>query len=308
MDNKIKCRACQGDIEIQNVDEYYICGECGSYNYYSTRSAEDDNNNYFNTFFNDFDSHKESRKKQKIYKFFYRLDKLLNNKIYNLGEVDENEAISIFNKLDGKILEIGFGKGSFLKKCFDANLDIYGVDLSSEAVSRCKTKYQDLSDRVFSNTDSLDSIKGVYSSALFEHLDDQRSFLEQISAKMDKGGTLIINNFPMVLKHKKGAKLSLNEDINFWKPCHRAIFTERGVTTLVERAGFKIEKIVNVDKYVYRNLSLILKKGYEKIEYYRNPKILSNELPAGAAFMNLCFNAVFTRAVAGSGSLVAVKK
>lgn len=308
MEFKYSCRACDTEANILEEKEYNLCTKCGTYNYYSTRTAEEDNNSYFNSFFKDVDAHIESKKKSSVFRFFYRLDKLFNRKIYKLNDVDENEAIKIFRQLDGQVLEIGFGRGLFLKKCLEAELDVYGFDLSVEAVDRCKSLYPQLAERVDNKHKSLDSLKGVYSSALFEHLDDQKSFLNDIQEKLEKGGYLIINNFPMVLNQRKSPTIAIEADINFWKPCHRAIFSVNGVEKMVEECGFKIVKTVNIDKYVYRVLSLILKKGYKDIEYLRNPKIDSEKLPTGFKFSLICLKAIFTRAIAGCGSLVAVKK
>ena len=87
-------------------------------------------------------------------------------------------------------------------------------------------------------------------------------------------------------------------DINFWKPCHRIIYSSESLIKLFKRSGYKIINWSITDDYNYRVLSLHKKYGYNKVTELRNSLIVNKNLPELNMYKKILKKALFIRSKA----------
>jgi len=257
---KKKCAVCGNNMLLDIIDEYYLCSNCDSYNYISKCSDIEDNNNYFNDIFKN-DPVKISKIRQKLFTIFNYINKILNFKEYRkYSVIRKNIENQLYNEND-KILEIGFGNGVKLISLLKSNKNAYGIDISKKAVENFQNNYPEYKDRVkccsIKDIEKKDKYKLIYCSALFEHIDNADLFLNSVSDVLKEDSCLIIDSLP-VLTTKKSF-FTYQEDISFWKPCHRIIYSIKGLEIITKKSGFNLDKIALYDDYNYRILSLYKK-------------------------------------------------
>lgn len=169
-------------------------------------------------------------------------------KHYNLVEWYGNrwefkEVIKLINCEDSKILEIGCGKGFFLKmvkkKC-----KIYGIDINKNAINYAKKRFN--LDNIYN--EKLDSFLSrnqtdfdiVCAFHLLEHLKDPNDFVSKISQ------ILKLNGF-LCLSVPNPNRISLNLiGREYWDypPHHLTRWNKKSIKYLLENSGFKILKII----------------------------------------------------------------
>jgi SAM-dependent methyltransferase len=257
------CKACNNEIKgIRN--EYCFCADCGSANFLTDNSSDKDNSDYFNSIYTD-KTLKLLENRLAAFQKFSEYDAKLNSKsIENFSDVLLSIDQIIINS--EAAVEIGFGGGDQLLSFLQRGANIYGVDLSVEAVNNFKLKNPDQSYRVACSTKWDFPVNTVYANALFEHLDAPEIFLENILEMLLPKGQLILRLPIMTARLLRPCK-----DINFWKPCHRIIYTIDGITTLLNNNRFRITQTSALDYYGYRVMNILLKMGFTEIEYLRNP-------------------------------------
>lgn len=143
-----------------------------------------------------------------------------------------------------KILDIGCGPGYFLKVVQEAGTQIYGVDLSSSAVTKARQSLK-----------TKNIILGELASARFkddffdlvtcfqtiEHLPDLNIFLKEAWRILKSGGGFIIST-PNAAGWK--ARMMSSLWLSFRHPDHFYFFDFANLGELLERNGFvKIKKI-----------------------------------------------------------------
>ena len=210
----------------------------------------------------------------------------------------------ILRKLDipAKVLEIGFGSGEHLHGLLERGVDAYGVDLSITAVRNFQEKYPQFANRVRCGSRFDERVDVVYCCALFEHLDQPEQFIQDAATCLGHKGFLIIDGLPM-LGDIKG-DLTVEEDISFWKPCHRMIYSLEGLRTLFGGYGFADEVCAMHDDYYYRILSLHLKYGYNGVVELRSFSIQHKELPWFPFFYFICRKALSINSLAYYGCIM----
>jgi len=277
------------------INEYIQCDRCHSFTLLSDQTAEIDNQIYFDNFFKEVHEFSESLFKKEIFRRYQMLDQQKRMAEYNVFQNFQQSLKSVFT-CDKKVLEVGFGTGENLVNLLQSGIDAYGIDLSAAAVSEFKTKYPQFQERVFYGTRYDGKIGTVYSCALFEHLDQPRQFLSDIYENLDKNGLLILDGVPLL--NKKKSELTPDNDINFWKPCHRVIYSYEGLKNITTVAGFDLISLKEIDSYTYRVLSMILKNGYNKIVDLRNPFFNVEGLPEEDEFLLMCEEALTINSLA----------
>ena len=264
--HEFSCRSCGVIMSCDQRFEYVRCGRCGSYNYISENPADVDNENYFDSFYSSYYL-RPLFLRSLLYNFFLR--------VYNFFHLRQ---VMVFERGMRKVknliveskatLEVGFGSGSEMVKFLSLGANMFGRETSKEAVNNFILRYPKYADRVSMGKDDDNIYDVVYSNALFEHLDAPYEFLEKIDVRLSKGG-LLITKLPLV---SAGSFLGRERyDINFWKPCHRALYTEKGLRLLFKKHGFTIRQVIRLKYYGYRVMSAMMKQGYEDIEKVRNP-------------------------------------
>lgn len=285
----MNCICCKNELYNFKLNEYFLCPMCNSYSYISEKTAEEDNSQYFNDIFST-NKFEYSEKKKKI---FFHYSKLFNkkNKDYHINyNMHIKELNNSFEK-NKTILEIGFGAGYNLSNLLKRNINCYGVDLSEVAVENFKNKYPEHKDKVFTNINIIEKkFDIVYCSALFEHIDKPDQLLDEISKKLNKNGLFIIDGLPIL--NNNISTINKEYDINFWKPCHRIIYSEKGLCFILNKHNFILEKKFEYETFNYRVLSLHKKYNFKIIDNLRDSTIKNNDLPDLKTYKKICKEAL----------------
>lgn len=306
--NKKNCCACGNYINFNDYNDYYLCPHCNTYNYISNNSDIDDNNEYFNKIFKD-NPLDISKVKQKIFTLFRFKNKILNCNKYKKYSTLRKDIENQLYFGDKNILEIGFGNGDRLINLLKLHKSAYGIDVSKQAVENFQITHPEYKNRV--QCKSIDKLGNstkyhvIYCNALFEHIDNPDFFLDSISGALENEGYLIFDSLPILTTEK--SNFTYKEDISFWKPCHRVIYSIRGLEKILHKKEYKIEKIALLDDYNYRVLSLYKKIGITEIEYFRNPVIRNKKLKGIFKFLYLLIKALYCKSLV-LNTIVLIKK
>jgi SAM-dependent methyltransferase len=298
----MKCRACNTILSPVNKETYVFCVQCGSANYLSESNAVDDNNDYFNNHFSN--SGLKNNFRFLLFKVFNRIHYFLNygveSKFINLiGEIDQYFATA-------KVaIEIGFGGGGELIKRLNNGCNCFGLDSSIVAVEAFKKRYPHYADRVRYDTaeNSLIGVDLIYSNALFEHLDNPNSFLKSSYDQLNREGYLILR-LPLLTIQNFYEKEPI--DVNFWKPCHRILYTLNGLEVILKANGFKIIKQAFLPHFGFKVMNCLLSYGFESIMYTRCPYYETSGLNLRTYINALC-SALFSKLICQDFALIAKK-
>ncbi len=232
-DDVRSCRACDStDVAPSGaVPDYHagtgrrysldVCGSCGSARLRETLSDEELERIYPPTFYSYDVSEPQNAVLAQIYRFRY----------------DRHRFKPTFKRL----LEIGSGCGEFMKTISHRG-DVVGLERSIAA--RTKASELGLDVRVGDVADPALFAAGefdyAYMSHSFEHLDDPAAALRSVSGWLEDGGRLFIAvpNFGGVLP-----RMFFGAWYNLAIPLHVSQFTRRGITSLLERNGFVVERV-----------------------------------------------------------------
>lgn len=281
------CLACRTPL-MSIPDTYVFCPACGSARYGSSRTAEEDNRRYFDTL-------APSVPLPLRVKWFRRFDRQ-HRRLHWKETRRFNRTLGLIDSIllsAGTAVEIGFGSGDEMFRWLRMGVDIYGYDLSEVRVSGFKARHPEFADRVFTrNAERFSKQTGaVYSNALFEHLDDPDAFLNQVAAWSRPGGRLILR-LPLIVR-PAGDRPA--QDINFWKPCHRALYTVSGLKTLLQRNGFRLLECMSWDYFGYRAMNRMLQRGYAAIQDVRDPRCAIPGLTSELEYLFMLGSALWTR-------------
>jgi SAM-dependent methyltransferase len=282
--------------------DYYQCSKCLSYNYVSDKNANEENNAYFDQHFSTASVLQESNEKRRVFNEYSIIDANL-NQVVDIGFKKVRSSLNILTENALSVLEVGFGSGHTLAGLLRNGVDAYGIDISTVAVQNFIQSYPQYRERVTSGFDSFDRLVDVvYCCALFEHLDNPEIFLENSLGCLKDSGELILDGVPVL--NERNPSFSVAEDINFWKPCHRVIYSVGGAVQLLKKYGFYLIKAGLNDDFNYRVLSMHLRKGYRRIIELRNPCLEHPDLPDISQFRLICEEALPTQSLAFYGIMV----
>lgn len=256
--------ACGTKLIDTIVEEYSLCESCGTYRYISQRSAEEENAEYFEQA--EFYDVKQSLLYKLLFKMFRLIDAIINLRLIKSKYIEYKINRRINKKTN--LVEIGFGNGRWLRRYLRKDKNVYGIDLSSEAVSEFRRKYPKYANRVKQETEVTGCHEVVYANAIFEHLDNPECFLKNVHDSLTDDGILVLG-IPTVNERK--SNIDVDNDINFWKPCHRVIYSIDGLGDLLRKNGFRIVENSSNDTAVYRLLNALLARGVKGVHKYRTP-------------------------------------
>jgi SAM-dependent methyltransferase len=298
------CYACNNRLSHAKLGDYAQCPVCHSFTYISDQSAEIENNAYFDEVFRTFDERKDSFWKLKIFQKYDCMDQKKKKLQYNNFNEKYRQIIRHLNK-PATVLEIGFGTGDHLYSLLQQGVDAYGIDLSATAVKNFKEKYPQYANVVQCGTRFHRQVDIVYCCALFEHLDQPQQFIQDAARCLRPNGFLIIDGLPIL--NDGPSDLTIDEDISFWKPCHRVIYSLNGLITLWKSLGFTLEVFASHDSYNYRVMSLHMKDGYHSIIELRSSSIEHRNLPRILNYYRICRKALYARSLVYYGCVLFTK-
>lgn len=183
------------------------------------------------------------------------------SKIYSLerrplseypNQLAKHLSETFIKKKQGKLLDIGCGRGDMLRAFEKNNFSVFGIDLSKEAKEMCKpidVQNINLEDENFTYKEKNFDV--IFSKSLIEHLDNPINFMNSCKKLLAEDGCLIIMT-PSWLHHHWGPF--------YLDYTHRTPFTLQSLKDLGNLAGFEVVKV----NYFYQ-LPIIWKFNFVKI-------------------------------------------
>jgi 2-polyprenyl-3-methyl-5-hydroxy-6-metoxy-1,4-benzoquinol methylase len=186
------------------------------------------------------------------------------------------------------VLDIGCGRGVFLKLLSDAGIEAFGIDHSEEALAKCRAKGLSVrreDAQLYLNAEP-ERFGGIFCSHVIEHMgyEDALAFLGLCCRALRPGGIL-------VLVTPNPEDICIMSDIFWLDPTHVRPYPRLLLQTMLESAGFQVRlsksflgswRLVgkrNLPGYLLRRLllgkyfgkpnTLLLagkKSGFEKVE------------------------------------------
>lgn len=140
----------------------------------------------------------------------------------------------------GKVLDVGCGNGLYLSQLQENGWDVYGVDMSPEAVRFANNKFglknvkQGILENIKYPSNTFDVITMHH---VLEHLYNPQKVLQKINKSLKKDGLLVIST-PNV------DSINLNLFKKYWFPLetprHLNLFNKDTIQKLADKTGFKI--------------------------------------------------------------------
>jgi 2-polyprenyl-3-methyl-5-hydroxy-6-metoxy-1,4-benzoquinol methylase len=228
--------------EAGNAVRMNKCGNCGLLYQYPMQSEQDLRLLYNEEFFDAYKKYYLDFRRKQFEKDISRIGTLISP--------------------PGKLLDIGCAFGIFLQVAKEKGWDVYGVDVSKEAVDYAKKEY---CLNVFLGTVRDAKLESGYFNVVtawdvIEHLADPDNFLNEVSRIMKKGGILAIrtpNAEGLFLKINKLVNAVLGDHFARVGPKflhHKYLFSVCSLKEILKNKGFEIidikmelENIIIVD-------------------------------------------------------------
>lgn len=286
---KVMCLACGGSLREYREDDYAECVHCGSFCYLGPDEAQESNRRYFER--GDVWDVPESSIRRLLMRIMEQFDKLQRSDEY--ARFDATEArFTDLALASSSILEVGFGDGDWLVWALNHGLNANGIDLSHRAVQRFQLRHTEYADRVQHAIEPKGRFDLVYANAVFEHVGSPSQFLEDAASAVAPEGWLVLG---LPMRSTERSTLPTAFDINFWKPYHRAIYSASGLSTLMRRYGFLVEIEAALDRYAYRVMNVLLRRGFTFVNHLRTPVAKTREGPGAVEFLQVLFEARWLR-------------
>lgn len=297
-----QCPACAGPLPGTVRHQYAQCPRCGSFVFQTDTTAAEDNRNYFDAIFQTTGTRRLDARKCRIFDAYRRQDERARGTEMAAFARHTERVRRMLSQTTGRILEVGFGGGERLAQLLGAAVDAYGEELSATAIANFQQRHPGFATRVGPPGFSPGPFAVLYSAALFEHLDDPDDFLTRAQARLQAGGDLILDNIPLAVEGP--SDFGVDDDIGFWKPCHRVLYTARGLGQLAPRTGYSLDAIAMLDSFNYRVLSWHRRAGFADIERLRDSCLDDPRLPGPLRYRWLCHKALRSRARCHVGSAI----
>ena len=136
----------------------------------------------------------------------------------------------------GKLLDVGAGYGFFLEVAKQRGWEVYGTELTDEAIVHCESKGLNMFKGEFHKIDfENESFDAVVSIEVLEHLNTPKEFVAKASQILRKGGILYLTtpNFNSVLRYRLKDQYNVIE-----YPNHLCYYTPQTLQKLFSENGF----------------------------------------------------------------------
>lgn len=168
----------------------------------------------------------------------------------NIQLTELNDDFRRFKYLENKIknkslLDFGCGKGKFLNLSKKNTKNIAGLEINKQFINHLSKKF-----KMYEDIDKIDQKFDIITLFhVLEHIPNQIDTLKKIKKIINKNGKLIIE-----VPHANDLLLNLKVFRNFtlWSE-HLVLHTKLSLTKYLHIAGFKIDKIIFVQRYNFLN-------------------------------------------------------
>jgi SAM-dependent methyltransferase len=141
-----------------------------------------------------------------------------------------------------RLLDVGCGKGFFLKACAEAGIEATGVDLSSTGVAyaRDNLHMKAMCGKVHDLKKELGTFDVITFWATIEHLPDPIAVLKDLNELLRPGGSLFCDTGIAADWLER-----LLPGLTQWydPPQHLFVFSPRGITKALDDAGFTVVRL-----------------------------------------------------------------
>jgi 2-polyprenyl-3-methyl-5-hydroxy-6-metoxy-1,4-benzoquinol methylase len=150
----------------------------------------------------------------------------------------EYEQAALQCGAEARVLEVGCGRGYFLRKIEDRVVSVEGVELNTQAaaskVTRAKIHTRPLAELLATHRASLDV---VCSFQVIEHVVEPQRFIADCAALLKPGGVLMLS----APNHASDENKSLSDPFNL-PPHHMGHFSSDTFARIAPRCGFSFER------------------------------------------------------------------
>ncbi|GAB5418337.1 MAG: hypothetical protein Crog4KO_15590 [Crocinitomicaceae bacterium] len=149
-----------------------------------------------------------------------------------------NEILDRFEpfRKTGKLLDVGAGYGFFMEVAKQRGWDVYGTELTDEAVEHCESKGLKMFKGEFHKIDfEKESFDVIVSIEVLEHLNTPRNYVNQAHKILRDDGVLYLTtpNFNSVLRYRLKDQYNVIE-----YPNHLCYYTPHTLQKLFSESGF----------------------------------------------------------------------
>ena len=231
MTDYITCSICGIDdselLLVKNTYNVVRCRRCDLV-YLNPQPAEDELAGIYSSEYYHFSSCDDQQRKKKLRKWVRRL---------RLIEKFANP---------GKILDVGCSTGLFLEVARRSGWEVYGTDISDEAVDYARRNYDV---NVVAGTLQLVNFRSEYFDVItffdsLEHMPDPLDSLEKANAMLKQDGLMVITTPNIGGMFPKLTYLFLAKTLGIWQhptpPGHLYEFSVNTIQKLLKKAGFEV--------------------------------------------------------------------
>jgi 2-polyprenyl-3-methyl-5-hydroxy-6-metoxy-1,4-benzoquinol methylase len=140
-----------------------------------------------------------------------------------------------------RMLEVGAGDGRFVSRLAAAGFEARGIEPSASGARLAHSRGAPVERATLEELEGeLGGLDAVIAWHVLEHLDDPVRALERIAAWLRPGGRAVVACPNLAsLQARIGGDRWFHQDV----PRHRSHFTAAGLALLLERTGFRVERI-----------------------------------------------------------------
>ena len=154
-----------------------------------------------------------------------------------------NELLDLFEKYrkTNNLLDVGSGNGFFLEIAKARGWNVYGTELTNQAVKECENKGFQMKKGSLNEVDfKADQFDVITSFEVIEHINNPKEIVKEMHRILRTNGYIYITtpNFNSVLRYRLKSRYDVIE-----YPNHLCYYTKKTLRLLFMNAGFSVKKI-----------------------------------------------------------------
>jgi len=145
-------------------------------------------------------------------------------------------------RASGRLLEVGCGAGHFLEVVRTHGFEPWGTEISKSALEILgKRGFRVLNGELTNHDLPPSHFDAIVLFEVIEHLDDPSKYLAEFRRLLRDGGVLMLTtpNFGSL------SRRLLNERWRVLQPEHRVVFSSRGISLALDRAGLRVVSVTS---------------------------------------------------------------